>query len=107
MALNAGNLRESIELQRAQTRRAPTGETLEVYVTYATVRAQVVQQRSSKAFSNGENWYPTARTFRLRMPPEVKGGDRVIHRGETYVAYPPKVYQREGYQEIDCELYNE
>ena len=104
MGLNAGNLRERIELQRAKIRRSASGETMQEFVTYAKVRAQVIQQRSAKAFSNGENWYPTARSFRLRIPPEVKGGDRVLYRGETYVALPPKVFARDGYQEIDCDL---
>lgn len=104
MGINAGNLRERIELQRAETVRGANGETLQTFVTYATVRAQVLQQRSSKAFNNGENWYPTARTFCMRIPPEVKGGDRVLYRGETYVALPPKIYAREGYQEVDCDL---
>ena len=104
MAFNAGNLRERIELQRATTVRGASGAVQMTFVTYATVRAQVVQQRSNKAFNNGENWYPTARSFRLRIPPEVRGGDRILYRGEVYVALPPKVFQREGYQEVDCEL---
>ena len=105
MGINAGNLRERIELQRAKmTARASNGEQLQTFETYATVRAQVIQQRTAKAFANGETWYPTARAFRLRIPPEVKGGDRVIYRGEVYLCLPPKVFQREGYQEIDCEL---
>lgn len=106
MAINAGNLRERIELQRAETRRSTTGEVIQDYVTYATVRAQVIQQRTSRAFNNGENWYPTARCFRLRIPPEVKGGDRIIYRGEAYLCLPAKVFAREGYQEVDCELIN-
>ena len=104
MGINAGNLRERIELQRAKIARASNGEQLQTFETYATVRAQVIQQRTAKAFANGETWYPTARAFRLRIPPEVKGGDRVIYRGEVYLCLPPKVFQREGYQEIDCEL---
>jgi head-tail adaptor len=106
--LNAGNLRERIELQRRRdVGRSANGELLQEYVTYASVRAQVIQQRSSKAFNNGENWYPTARTFKLRIPPEVRGGDLIIHRGEKYMCLPPKVWQREGYQEVDCELLSE
>lgn len=104
MGINAGNLRETIELQRAETRRAPNGEQLQVFVTFATVRAQVIQQRTAKAFNNGEVWYPTARCFRLRIPPEIKGGDRIIYNGEAYGCLPPKVFRREGYQEVDCEL---
>ncbi|MBO7193716.1 MAG: head-tail adaptor protein [Bacteroidaceae bacterium] len=106
--LNAGTLRERIVLQRAEhVGRGADGSVITEFRTYATVRAQVIQQRSSKAFSNGENWYPTARSFKLRIPPEVKGGDRVLYRGETYVALPPKVFERQGYQEIDCELCDE
>lgn len=104
MAINAGNLREKIVLQRAKTVRSTNGEQLQIFESYATVHAQVIQQKSSRAFNNGETWYPTARSFRLRIPPTVKGGDRVIYRGDTYVCMPPKVFQREGYQEIDCEL---
>ena len=108
MGILAGNLRERIEIQRASyTSRAVNGERVEKWETVASVRAQVLQQRSSKAFNNGENWYPTARSFRLRIPPEVQGGDRIIYRGNTYVALPPKVWQRDGYQEVDCELLNE
>lgn len=105
MGLNAGNLRERIELKRLKVvGRTANGEQIEEFVTYAKPRAQVLQQRSSKAFNNGETWYPTARTFRLRMPPEVKGGDRIVYRGETYMAMPPKVFARDGFQEVDCEL---
>ena len=104
MGIRSGALRERIELQRAEIRRAPNGEQLQVFVTYATVRAQVIQQRTAKAFNNGEAWYPTARCFRLRMPPEVRGGDRIIYRGETYQCLPAKVFSREGYQEVDSEL---
>ena len=106
--INAGTLRERIELQRAEhVGRADDGSVITEFRTYATVRAQVIQQKSSRAFNNGENWYPTARSFKLRRPPEVKGGDRVIYRGETYVALPSKIFSREGYQEIDCELCDE
>ena len=105
MGIRSGALRERIELQRAEeTSRAANGEQLQVFTTYATVRAQVIQQRTAKAFNNGEAWYPTARCFRLRMPPEVRGGDRIIYRGETYQCLPAKVFSREGYQEVDCEL---
>ena len=107
MGINSGNLRERIVLQRAVTARASNGEVIQTFETYATVRAQVIQQRSSKAFNNGENWYPTARSFRLRIPPEVKGGDRVVYRGETYLCLPAKVFTRDGYQEVDCELISE
>lgn len=100
-------MRERIELQRAVSKRADNGETIQQYITYASVRAEVVQQRTSRAFSNGEQWYPTARTFKLRFPPEVKGGDVIISRGEKYLALPPKVFRRNGYQEVDCELLNE
>ena len=104
MAINAGNLRERIELSRATTVRAENGEQMQVWKPYATVRVQVIQQRSSRAFNNGEQWYPTARSFRMRIPPHVKGGDRALYRGEIYVCMPPKVFVREGYQEVDCEL---
>ena len=105
MGINAGNMRERIEIQRAKmTRDIHTGEQLQEFVTIAKVHAQVIQQRTAKAFNNGEAWYPTARCFLLRLPPEVKGGDRIIHRGEVYQCLPAKVFAREGYQEVDCEL---
>jgi head-tail adaptor len=104
MGINAGNMRERIELQRAKITRTASGAQSQTYETYATVHAQVIAQRTAKAFNNGEAWYPTARCFRLRIPPEVKGGDRIIYRGEAYLCLPAKVFAREGYQEVDCEL---
>lgn len=104
MAINAGNLRDKVQLLRATTVTTPIGEILQQWEVYAEVRCQVLQQRSSKAFNLGEQWYPTARTLVMRIPPRVKGGDRVVLHGETYVALPPKIYAREGYQEVDCEL---
>ena len=104
MGIAAGNLRERIELLRATCSTLPNGEVVETFKVYASVRAQVIQQRSSKALTNGENWYPTARSFRLRMPPKVQGGDRIRYNGELYVALPPKVYPRDKMQEVDCEL---
>lgn len=105
MGINAGNMRERIVIQRARTSRdVHNGAQIQVYETIATVHAQVIQQRTAKAFSNGEAWYPTARCFRMRVPPEVKGGDRIIHRGEAYLCLPAKVFSRDGYQEVDCEL---
>ena len=106
MAINAGNLRDKVQLLRATTTTAPIGEILEKWHVYAEVHCQVIQQKSSKAFTNGEQWYPTARTLVMRIPPHVKGGDRVVLHGETYVALPPKIFAREGYQEVDCELLN-
>lgn len=100
-------MREQITILRAARERADNGEVIETYTPVAYVRAQVIQQRSSKALSNGENWYPTARSFRLRMPPVVRGGDRILYNGETYVCLPAKVFQREGYQEVDCDLLDE
>lgn len=105
--LAAGNLRERIEIYRAETSQAATGEQQQEWRLIASVRAQVIQQKSSKALTLGENWYPTARSFRLRIPPELRGGDRIKYRGELYVALPPKIFIREGVQEVDCELYNE
>lgn len=107
MGIAAGSLTERITLLRAKCTTMPNGEVKEDFVAYAEVRAQVIQQRSSKALTFGENWYPTARSFRLRMPPMVQGGDRIRHNGELYVALPPKVFRREGVQEVDCELLNE
>lgn len=108
MGLNAGNLRDRIIIQRPkEIARDGTGERVFEYETVAIVRAQVLQQRSSKAFNNGESWYPTARSFRLRIPPEVKGGWRIVYRGDTYVTLPAKVFTREGFQEVDCELLND
>ena len=104
MAIQAGNLRERIELMRAQCKTLPNGEVEQTFAVYASVRAQVIQQRSAKDLANGENWYPTARSFRLRMPPKVQGGDRIRYNGEVYIALPPKIYPREGMQEVDCEL---
>lgn len=104
MGIAAGNLRERIELLRAKCSTRANGEVVETFEVYASVRAQVIQQRSSKALTNGENWYPTARSFRLRMPPMVQGGDRIRYLGELYVALPPKVYPRDKMQEVDCEL---
>ena len=104
MAINAGNLRDKVQLLRAETNVTPIGERREEWKMYAEVRCQVVQQRSAKAFNNGEQWYPTARTLVMRIPPQVQGGDRVILHGETYVALPPKIFTREGYQEVDCDL---
>lgn len=108
MGISAGNLRDRITILRPKVvARAGTGERVIEYEPVATVRAQVLQQRSARAFNNGENWYPTARAFRLRMPPEVKGGWRIIHRGDTYVTLPAKVFTRDGFQEVDCELLSE
>lgn len=106
MGLNAGNLRDKVQLLRATTTTAPNGEIIEEWAVYAQVHCQVIQQKSSRAFNNGEQWYPTARTLKMRIPPKVKGGDRVELHGETYVALPPKIFHREGYQEVDCELLN-
>lgn len=106
MAINAGNLRDKVQLLRATTTTSPIGEILEEWTAYAEVHCQVIQQKSSKAFNNGEQWYPTARTLVMRIPPHVKGGDRVVLHGETYVALPPKIFSREGYQEVDCEFLN-
>lgn len=106
MAINAGNLRDKVKLLRATTTPSPIGEDIEKWSVYAEVHCQVIQQKSSKAFTNGEQWYPTARTLVMRIPPHVKGGDRVELHGETYVALPPKIFSREGYQEVDCELLN-
>ena len=106
MAINAGNLRDKVKLLRATTTTAPIGENIEKWSVYAEVHCQVIQQKSSKAFNNGEQWYPTARTLVMRIPPHVKGGDRAILHGETYVCLPPKIFHREGYQEVDCELLN-
>lgn len=107
MGINAGNLRERVQLLRAEVVRSATGEQVQTWKVYAEPRVQVLQQRSSRAFANGEQWYPTARTLVMRIPPMVKGGDRVRLNGELYIALPPKVFRREGYQEVDCELVND
>lgn len=104
MSIAAGSLTERITLLRAVCTTEPNGEVREWFAEYATVRAQVLQQRSSKALAHGEAWYPTARSFRMRIPPRVQGGDRIRYNGELYVCLPPKVFRREGVQEVDCEL---
>ena len=106
MGLNAGNLRDKVQLFRAVITTSATGEQVATWQEYANVHCQVLQQKSSKAFNNGVQWYPTARTLKMRIPPKVKGGDRAILHGETYVCLPPKIFHREGYQEVDCELLN-
>ena len=107
MAINAGNLRERVTIYRPEIIRSENGEQIQEWKPCATVRVQVLQQKTSRAFSNGEVLYPTARSFKMRIPPEVKGGYRIVYRDETYVCLPPKVFVRERYQEVDCELLNE
>ena len=107
MAIDAGKLRERITIYRSDYIRTVNGEQLAEWKPVMSARCQVIMQRSSRAFSNGEQWYPTARTFKLRYPPELKGGDRIEYRGEMYQAMPPKIFDRDGYQEVDCDLISE
>ena len=105
--MQAGRLREVIELQRAERTRSATGDIVEVFKPYAVVRAEVLSQNSRRALAAGEQLYPTTRVFRLRLPPEVKGGDRIIHRGIVYLALPPAISPYEGVQTVTAEQVNE
>lgn len=82
--MQAGLLTDRITLSRAETVRADNGEPIQAFVDYACVRARVIAQRMSRALSNGEVWYPTARAFRIRKNERVQPGDRVTHDNVVY-----------------------
>lgn len=104
--MQAGRLREIVEIWRARRAENEVGEVVEDYWPVAVVRAEVLAQNVRKAMANGEELYPTTRVFRLRYPPLVQGGDRIKHNGVFYEALPPATDPRERVQTVTAELVN-
>jgi head-tail adaptor len=105
--MQAGLFREIIVIHRATRTVSDTGDVREEYKPLGVVRAQVTSQNVRKAMANGEELYPTTRVFRLRMPPEIIGGDRIEHRGQMYEALPPTISPYERVQTVTAELVND
>ena len=104
--MQAGRLREIVELWRCEREVTDSGEVSENYKAFGVVRAEVVSQNARRAMANGEELYPTTRVFRLRVPPLLQGGDRIKHNGRFYEVLPPSVSPYERVQTVTGELVN-
>ena len=100
-------MKEIVTLSRRVERKSETGVLKDIFEPYAVVRAEVVAQNSKRAMMRGEELYPTTRVFKMRTPPLVEGGDRIIHRGVTYVALAPVISTYERMQTVTAEQLNE
>ena len=105
--MQAGLLRERIEILRPRHSQSDTGDSRVAYESLGSVRAEVIAQNSKKALVRGEELYPMTRVFRLRIPPLVEGGDRIVYRGIAYEALPPVLSLSDKTQTVTCEQVNE
>lgn len=104
--MQAGKLREIIELWRCERSTTSTGDVKEDYKPFGVVRAEVLSQNARRAMANGEELYPTTRIFRMRVPPLLQGGDRIKYQGCFYEVLPPSVSPYERVQTVTGELVN-
>ena len=104
--MQAGRLREIVEIYRSEVVATESGDVREEYTLLQRARAEVTSQNARRAMAHGEELYPTTKVFRLRMPPELRGGDRLKYRGELYECLPPSISPYGGEQTVTATLVN-
>lgn len=106
--MQAGQLRDEIEVSRRVTTRNQYGERQDFWTSQFTTRAQKIVQNARRTMSSGEVWYPRAAVFRIRLGFAVTEGDRILCGGELYdVVSVTEDRMREMCMTINCELHNE
>ena len=105
--MQAGKLRDIIEIYRSEVITSENGDVRKEYTPLQCTRAEVTSQNARRAMAHGEELYPTTKVFRLRMPPELHGGDRIKYRGEFYECLPPSISPYGGEQTVTATLVNE
>ena len=83
--MQAGKLDRVVSLQHVTlTKDTTTGERVQSWSTYDTVRAQKVELRGRELFAAAETRYELSVKFRIRYRTDVLQTDRLIFGGGAY-----------------------
>lgn len=106
--MQAGLLRDVIEVWRRTTVRNAYGEYEDIWTSQFRCRAQKTVQNARRAMASGEIWYPRAAVFRIRLDQDVREGDRIVCGPDTFdIVSVTEDRDREYCITVNCELHNE
>lgn len=79
--MDAGKLDKRITLKHVTLAQGSTGEMTKTETAYATVWAQLLEQRLSEVFASGADQASRTRVFRVRKRADVLETDIVTYKG--------------------------
>jgi SPP1 family predicted phage head-tail adaptor len=82
--MRAGQLKETIILQRATTTVDASGTPLETWAELATIRAQVIQSTTEEFMRGWGSSTEAATIFRIRWRDGITLADRVSFKGRNF-----------------------
>lgn len=82
--IKAGAMRHQITLERMTEIVMPSGAVSQTWTSYATPRAEIVQQELADYLSGAGEGTTGTIAFRLWYVPNVSTADRITYNGETY-----------------------
>lgn len=82
--IKAGAMRHQITLERMTETVQPSGAVTQTWASYATPRAEIVQQELADYLSGAGEGTTGTIAFRLWNVPNVSTSDRITYNGATY-----------------------
>ncbi|RCW85439.1 phage head closure protein [Phyllobacterium bourgognense] len=100
--MRAGKLDKRIELQRETQIVKPSGSVVKEWQTFATIRAEVVQQSASEYLTGFGEAETNTVIFRIRYVADISTDDRVFYSGKPYDLKEIKEIGRRRGLELRC-----
>lgn len=92
--MDAGKLDRRVELKHVTLTQASNGEMIKAKTWYATVWANLMEQRLSEVFAAGADQAAQTRVFRVRRRSDVLETDVVTYRGVDHEVTGIREYER-------------
>ncbi len=103
--MKSGQMRQSVQLQRAAANVNGYGTPVSVFATYATLRAELVELKAGEAPAGGGGTVaPAAIVLRVRFLDGVRLSDRVLFRSESYAIRAVLEIEAGRGLEISCDV---
>lgn len=92
--MDAGKLDKRITLKHVTLTQGSTGEMVKAKAEYATVWAQLLEQRLSEVFASGADQAAQMRVFRVRRRADVLETDIVTYKGIDHEVTAIREFER-------------
>jgi len=92
--MDAGKLDRRIELKHVTLTQAPNGEMVKSKTWFATVWANLMEQRLSEVFASGADQAAQTRVFRIRRRGDVLQTDVVSYKGVDHEVTAIREFER-------------
>lgn len=83
--MQAGTLKDILEIHRKFDYRNEYGEKTTEYVKIGSVRCCCVPLRGEREIQNNEIWFEYIKEFKVRLHTDIEEDDRIFYKGRWYV----------------------